>query len=402
MADWTPTRLADCARFISGGTPAKGNPRYWGGDIPWLSAKDMKSLRIARTHLTVTSDGAANGTRLVPTGAVLVLVRGMTLHQRVPICYAERPITFNQDVKALLPKGEVVDGEFLAYALTAQEQALLRLVDSASHGTGRIHTHLLEDFRISLPPLAEQREIATTLRLFDRLLEDNGRLQVALASSAALICSRAMETSSKTVALREIAEITKGVSYRSAELSPSKTALVSLKCFGRHGGFQEQGLKPYTGRFKPSQRLAVGDAVVAMTDITQDADVVGRVVRVPAHTGFEGLVGSVDTAVLRPRNSRLSPEVLLGVLSTAVFREHCRARANGTTVLHLPPRAVGDFPVATPSRVALEEATALVRPLWRQYDAIAAEQRALDAMQKWLLSLLTRGQARVAERRVAA
>ena len=53
--------------------------------------------------------GVASGTKLVPKGTVLVLTRGMTLLNDLPVSITQRPKTFNQDVKALRPKG-TVDG----------------------------------------------------------------------------------------------------------------------------------------------------------------------------------------------------------------------------------------------------------------------------------------------------
>ena len=67
-------------KLQSRGTPSKSNAAFWNGDIPWLSAKDMKTPRILDTEDHVTSERAENGTRLVEAGTTLILVRGMTLY----------------------------------------------------------------------------------------------------------------------------------------------------------------------------------------------------------------------------------------------------------------------------------------------------------------------------------
>jgi type I restriction enzyme, S subunit len=90
-------------RFISGGTPSKGNSDYWGGYIPWVSAKDMKNFWVNDTEDMLTAEGAESATSLVPSGSTLLLVRGMTLHNDIPIVRVRRPSTFNQDVKAVMP-----------------------------------------------------------------------------------------------------------------------------------------------------------------------------------------------------------------------------------------------------------------------------------------------------------
>ena len=39
---WQLPKLKHVARFSGGGTPSRDNLEFWGGDIPWVSPKDMK------------------------------------------------------------------------------------------------------------------------------------------------------------------------------------------------------------------------------------------------------------------------------------------------------------------------------------------------------------------------
>jgi len=184
--DWTRTTLGKCAEWVSGGTPPKSNPAYWGGDIPWVSAKDMKEFRLYDSQDHVTPEALGNGTRSVPPRSILLLVRGMTLHDDLPICMVMREMTFNQDVKALVPNQHVVP-EFLAYWLLANKPDLLQLVDSASHGTGRIHTPVFKDTELRLPPPSVQQRIADVLGKLDDKNELNRRMNRTLEKMAAAI-----------------------------------------------------------------------------------------------------------------------------------------------------------------------------------------------------------------------
>ena len=175
--------LDEAAVFFSGGTPSKANPDYWGGDVPWVSAKDMKSFRLSDTEDHVTTSGAANGTRLAPPGSTLVLTRGMTLLSDVPICVANRPVTFNQDVKALVPRNGV-DGEYLSYAIINAKPELLGNVELAGHGTGKLPTDVLKRLTIYLPDGEEQRTVARTLGSIDDKIELNRRTSETLEAMA--------------------------------------------------------------------------------------------------------------------------------------------------------------------------------------------------------------------------
>lgn len=172
---WKHVSLSDLATFHSGGTPNKGQANYWGGPIPWVTVKDMKTMRLNGVGETLTNDGA-DTVRVVPAGTVLVLVRGMGLFKDLPVVLCNRPVAFNQDIKALVAK-KGVDSEYLAFALIAKKSDILRHVDSAGHGTGRLDTDLLKSTQLPLPLLPEQRKIAEILRTWDEAIEKLEALQ---------------------------------------------------------------------------------------------------------------------------------------------------------------------------------------------------------------------------------
>lgn len=65
-SEWRKTTLGELAEFLSGGTPSKSDPRYWGGSIPWISAKDMKRTFLDDSEDHVTEEGVRSGTKVVP------------------------------------------------------------------------------------------------------------------------------------------------------------------------------------------------------------------------------------------------------------------------------------------------------------------------------------------------
>lgn len=177
LEGWKSVALSELATFHSGGTPNKERSSFWGGPIPWVTVKDMKAMRLNGVGESLTEEGA-NTVRVVPAGSVLVLVRGMGLFKDLPVVLCDGPVTFNQDIKALVAK-EGVDSEYLAFALIARKSDILRHVDSAGHGTGRLDTDLLKSTPLPLPPLPEQRKIAEILRTWDEAIEKLEALRAA-------------------------------------------------------------------------------------------------------------------------------------------------------------------------------------------------------------------------------
>ena len=146
----------------------------------------------------------------------------------------------------------------------------------------------------------------------------------------------------KISAIQDVAKIVKGKSYKSTELDCSKTALVTLKSFNRGGGYRLDGLKEYTGKYKPEQEVFAGDLIIAYTDVTQAADVIGKPAMVISDTRYEHLVISLDVAAVRPFNDSLK-YYLYGVARTEQFQKHTSSHSTGTTVLHLSKNAVPDY-----------------------------------------------------------
>lgn len=157
--------LSEIVEFTSGGTPSKANPAFWNGDVPWFSAKDIKKPRLTDSadHISETVFTATSLRRL-PADTVVLVVRGMILAHTVPIAVLAVESAINQDLKALLPKREV-DPTFLAAMLRAQHGTILSQVSTAGHGTKKLDSRVLENIRIPLPELDEQRRVAAILDL---------------------------------------------------------------------------------------------------------------------------------------------------------------------------------------------------------------------------------------------
>jgi len=183
---WETTTLGRCGRWLSGGTPPKDRPDFWNGTVPWISAKSMNEMRLYDSDKCITPLGAENGTRFAPIGSILILVRGSMLHQRIPICIAARDVTFNQDVKAIVPAPNVLS-EFLLYWLLSKESELLDMVEFTGIGAGKLSTDLLYNMKVELPSPNEQSAIIRILVSLDDKIELNRRMNETLEEIARTI-----------------------------------------------------------------------------------------------------------------------------------------------------------------------------------------------------------------------
>jgi len=174
---WKWTRLGDFGVLLGGGTPSKTNAEYWDGPIPWVSPKDMKRPYIDDATDHVSEVGIDNSSaRMIPTGSLLMVIRGMILVHSFPVAISQRPLAINQDMKALaLAQPDVT--EWLLLVCQAAKSRMLENVLRSSHGTCRIDSDSIAEFPVPLPPLAEQKRIVAKV---DQLLSQCDELSARL------------------------------------------------------------------------------------------------------------------------------------------------------------------------------------------------------------------------------
>src|SRR5690606_31019119 len=146
---------SEIGKWASGGTPSRGNPDYWGGEIPWISPKDMKRPELDSAGETLTIDGVKAGSRLMPKDSIMIVVRGMILAHTFPVARTLVPAAFNQDMKALVVSEEYRP-KYIQYWFEHAAPRYLQLASASSHGTKRLESDKL--FSLSVPkiPLDEQ------------------------------------------------------------------------------------------------------------------------------------------------------------------------------------------------------------------------------------------------------
>jgi type I restriction enzyme S subunit len=159
-AGWKVKPLEDVASIVNGGTPKSGVSEYWGGEVQWLTPKDMGQMEgreIANTPRAITEKGLRESSaRLVPPCSVILSTRAPIGHLAINTA----PMAFNQGCRGIVPL-DGLDHLFLYYFLLANRE----LLDSL--GTGTTFKELsggsLKAVPIPLPPLEEQYQIVVVL-----------------------------------------------------------------------------------------------------------------------------------------------------------------------------------------------------------------------------------------------
>jgi type I restriction enzyme S subunit len=171
---WTWVRLGNLGKVYGGGTPKKSNSAYWGGNIPWVSPKDMNGAVIQSTEDQITQKGLEESSaKLVPPGSLLIVGRSGILERKLPVGVTAVECTANQDLKVLTP---FVSGmaRYIRLILKGFEPYILdELVKTGTTVRSLKYT----EFQLQpypLPPLEEQQRIVETV---DGLMDECDALE---------------------------------------------------------------------------------------------------------------------------------------------------------------------------------------------------------------------------------
>lgn len=214
-SEWTYRPLGELVSFASGGTPSKKRDDYWGGTIPWISAKTLKTENIDTSDLFITEEGLKAGSKIAPKGSILLLTRGSGLFNGIPIARVEKDVAFNQDIKCLDSYGEV-ENEFIFYWLLSQKDYLMAKVGVTGIGAGKFDLDFLQKLMIPIPSERERKSIVGFASSISEKIRCNAKVNDNLQQQAmALYAEMFLNSSNNDVTsgtLSDIAVITMGQS----------------------------------------------------------------------------------------------------------------------------------------------------------------------------------------------
>src|SRR5687767_7245961 len=155
----------------------------------------------------------------------------------------------------------------------------------------------------------------------------------------------ASEGSPKT--LGDYFTLQRGTTYKSRLLGEPGPVLLGLATIQRNGGFRTDSLRTYGGDSPDKLLVYPGDLYLSLKDVTQSADLLGAVARLPRDHPPGRL--TQDTVKLQPKDDRVPLNYLHWLLRTPQYRSYCRSHATGTTNLGLARDDFLAFPAPEPT-----------------------------------------------------
>lgn len=164
-------RIEEIGTVVGGGTPSTKNPNYYGGNIPWITPKDLANYEkryIQYGERNITDEGLKHSSaKLVPANTILMT-------SRAPIGYlaiAANEVSTNQGFKSIICDEKVVSPKFLYYLLQYEMENIKSL------GTGstfsEISGRVVKNIEVNLPNIENQKKIEGVLDAVDEKIETN-------------------------------------------------------------------------------------------------------------------------------------------------------------------------------------------------------------------------------------
>lgn len=312
-------------------------------------------------------------------------------------------VIYHYHIWKLIPNDDIADKWYLYYWL---RHSVNRLT-AGTHGSVMAHMTKgdMENQSIELPSLQTQRKISSILRTIDEKIHNNVAINNNLLEQIKTICTAwlseykpfdgVMPSDWVETPLSDIAEFISGYSYKGTELTDSTIAMATIKNFDRKGGFKLDGYKEIipSSQLKESQHAELFDTLVAHTDLTQNAEVIGNAELVMSKSGYDDIVFSMDLVKVLPKKDGVSKFLIAAILQDKKFKAHCLGYVNGTTVLHLSKKALPEYKLLLPSDFStLKPLDEVVTALYKQVSSNISENTYLEELRESLLPKLMSGE----------
>ena len=381
---WTYRPLGELVSFASGGTPSKKRDDYWGGTIPWISAKTLKTENIDTSDLFITEEGLKAGSKIAPKGSILLLTRGSGLFNGIPIARVEKDVAFNQDIKCLDSYGEV-ENEFIFYWLLSQKDYLMAKVGVTGIGAGKFDLDFLQKLMIPIPSERERKSIVGFANSISEKIRCNAKVNDNLfAQMQALYAAWFIDytpfggekpLSWQKTSIYIIADIIYGAPFSSKQFNTDGKGIPII----RIRDLKEQKFVTYTTEKHPKgYLLQAGDIVVGM-----DGE-------------FVPYIWGSDEAWLNQRvcvfkNKRSKGKAFLYFTIKPLLYAIQQTQV-ATTVIHIGKKDFDAFEITLPDSKVLDAFDAITTPMVKKIVENRFEIKRLELLRDALLPKLMSGE----------
>ena len=142
--------------------------------------------------------------------------------------------------------------------------------------------------------------------------------------------------------------------------------------------------------------IDINDIVIAHTDLTQGAEIIGNPIMVYSKGKYNKLIMSMDTVKVTSKKSNINNSLLYYIFKDFRFKSFALKFVNGTTVLHLSKTTIPKYKIALPNdENILLKIGGILNSLTNKISNNIIENERLEKLRDTLLPKLMSGEIRV-------
>ena len=161
---WPLVRLDSFAQVVTGNTPSRKNPEYYGEGIEWVKTDNIVNSAITASAEQLTEAGRAKA-RIAPAGSILMACIAGSVNSIGKVGLLDREAAFNQQINAIVPTCGV-NSRFLLTMLTLSKDYLCSDVNQQLKGI--LNKTALSAKQFPLPPFELQQQFASFVASVDK------------------------------------------------------------------------------------------------------------------------------------------------------------------------------------------------------------------------------------------
>ena len=446
VSEWEEVTIGDVC-FLGDGAHAKVQRTDFG--VPYLTSKNIGNGSLKLDSLDHISE--MDYERLFPVNsrAVTRLKSGDILTGIIGTfgnlyLYKESDhFGISSAVAIVRPDQTRVWPRYLYYYLTSSYFRQKHASYAAGSVQGYTNLPTIRQLPAIVPPLAEQKAIASILGALDDKIELNRRMNATLEAMAralfqswfvdfdpvrAKLDGRKPEGMDKATAalfpdafkeseagqipkgwtiraLADVIDVKHGFAFEGKYFSDERCGdiLLTPGNFAIGGGFKDAKVKYYIGPVSEDYILCDHDLVLTMTDLSKAADTLGYPAMIPPPPmGYRYLHNQRIGKVHITQSNAATPLFLYRLFCSEAYRHEILAGATGTTVKHTSPTRIRAFKSLFPSAGVLEVFEKQLNIWYLLATQNESQSRTLATLRDTLLPKLLSGELSVASSKVKA
>ena len=393
--EWIEKTLGELGDIVGGATPSTKHEEYYGGNIAWITPKDLslfKGRYISYGERNITEAGLAScSAQKMPPNTVLFT-------SRAPIGYvaiARQSVCTNQGFKSVVPH-ESVDSLFLYYLLKFNKER----IEAMGSGTTfkEVSGKTMKAVQVRIPcKIEDQKKIASILDSIDSKIETNTKINDNLEQQAAAIFRSwfvdyvpfggTAPDGWENVTLEDItALVSRGITPKYAD--DTDQIVINQKCIRNHM-IDLSFARSHKPKVINDKWLQFGDLLINSTG----DGTLGRA----AQVWFQPHNLTVDSHVTIVRPAAQNMIFYIGLWGTQHEKEIESLHTGSTGQTELPRDRVKALELLLPDKETLDRFNALIAPMAGAIVLNQEENNRLASIRDALLPKLMSGEIDVSD-----